>query len=411
LGRTALAGVRGGLLALRHDDNAELDIEAVAAVVASVGQLKGIAMKAAQLMSYLDLPVSSEFRSAFAVLQTHSPPMPFDRVSAIVQEELGERASPLLANMERAPRAAASIGQVHRATLPEGVSVAVKIQYPGIESAIAADFRSAGFAKNFASVFAPGANIDAMLQELRRAIFDECDYQREAGFQQRFADIYAGHPILAVPEVHAAYGARHVLTTTWVEGLRFDEYLATNPPASERNRVGEALFEFYVGTLFRHGIYNWDPHPGNYIFCPDGRVAMLDYGSTREFDREFVAKLAALSRAVHADTHDALYQAFAALGMFKKGDEAEFEVARTLVRSFYGPMLHDETRLMHLGDTLPLRSILDNKRKLLKLNLPGQLMFTLRIRFGVMSVLARLGASANWYRLEQQFTQEARDPQ
>jgi predicted unusual protein kinase regulating ubiquinone biosynthesis (AarF/ABC1/UbiB family) len=309
--------------------------------------------------------------------------------------------------MEPAPRAAASIGQVHRATLPEGVSVAVKIQYPGIESAIAADFRSAAFATNFASVFAPGANVEAVLQELRRALLDECDYQREAGFQQRFADIYAGHETLAVPEVHRAYGAHRVLTTTWVEGLRFDEYLATNPPASERNRVGEALFEFYVGTLFRHGIYNWDPHPGNYIFCPGGRVAMLDYGSTREFDGGFVAKLAALSRAVHADTHDALYQAFAALGMFKRGDDAEFEAARTLVRSFYGPMLHDETRLMHLGDTLPLRSMLDNKRKLLKLNLPGQLMFTLRIRFGVMSVLARLGASANWYQLEQQFTQEA----
>jgi hypothetical protein len=137
---------------------------------------------------------------------------------------------------------------------------------------------------------------------------------------------------------------------------------------------------------------------------------MLDYGSTREYGRAFVGKLAALSRAVHADSRDALHDAFAALGMLRKDDDAEFEIARTFVRSFYGPMLRDETLPMHLGDTLPFRSIVENKRQLLKLNLPGQLMFTLRIRFGVMSVLARLGACANWYQLERRFTEDVSLP-
>ena len=93
-------------------------------------------------------------------------------------------------------------------------------------------------------------------------------------------------------------------------------------------------------------------------------------------------------------------------GSADEDNDDEFETARTLVRSFFGPMLRDEVLRMHLGDTLPFRSLVENKRQLLKLNLPGQLMFTLRIRFGVMSVLARLGACANWYQLERRFTED-----
>src|SRR6266542_5782554 len=117
LGRTALAGLRGGRLAWRSrsGEDKPLDIDALAALVASVGQLKGLAMKAGQLLSYLDVPLSPELRSALAVLQTHSPPMRSERVAEIVQRELGENATALLSQMSREPAAAASIGQVHRA--------------------------------------------------------------------------------------------------------------------------------------------------------------------------------------------------------------------------------------------------------------------------------------------------------
>src|SRR5262249_34239618 len=171
----------------------------------------------------------------------------------------------------------------------------------------------------------------------------------------------------------------------------------------ERDRFGGALFEFYVGTLFRHGLCNWDPHPGNYIFRGDGRLAMLDYGSTREFDRVFVQKLAALTRAVRTDTRAALHAALVALDMVSNDDKYDFESARSVVRSFYGPMLRDEIRSIEPGEAVPLRTLLENKRQLLQLRLPGELLFIFRIRFGLMSVLARLGARANWYRMEQGF--------
>jgi predicted unusual protein kinase regulating ubiquinone biosynthesis (AarF/ABC1/UbiB family) len=407
LGRTAIAGLRGARLALRSKNSGEisLDLESLAALAASVGQLKGIAMKVGQLMSYLELELPPELKAGLAVLQTHSPAMPFERVVEVVTAELGEQAPSVLAQMSPSPVAAASIGQVHRAQLPTGDDVAVKIQYPGMETAIASDFRSAALGTAFASLLAPGANVDAVVGAARGALIDECDYEREARYQERFARIYANHAILTVPRVHPRYCSRRVLTTTWIEGQRFDDFLATNPPQSERNRFGEALFEFYVGTLFRHGLYNWDPHPGNYIVQRDGRIAMLDYGSTREFDRAFVKKLAALTRAAHTDTQDALHRALLDLGFVREGQTYDFETARKLVRSFYGPMLRDETLAIEPGEAKPFGAVLESKRELLKLHLPGEFLFIIRIRFGVMSVLAQLGARANWHQLERRFTE------
>jgi predicted unusual protein kinase regulating ubiquinone biosynthesis (AarF/ABC1/UbiB family) len=408
IGRTALAGLRGGRLAWRgKNEDAALDEEALAAIVASVGQLKGVAMKAGQLLSYLDLPLPPELRSALAALQTHSPSMPFDRVSEIIRRELGAHAPQLLDRMDPTPAAAASIGQVHRSTLPDGTHVAVKVQYPDIETAIGNDFRSAAVATSFVRLLVPHGNVDGIVGEARRAILEECDYLREASYQRRFGRIYEAHPTIVVPAVHDAFCSRHVLTTTWLDGSRFDAFLSTNPPQTERDHFGEALFEFYVGTLFGHRLYNWDPHPGNYVVERDGRLGMLDYGSTREFDRAFVQKLAALTRAVHSDDRDALHHSLVELGMVREGKPYDYETARALVRSFYGPMLRDEVLTIERGEALPLRTVLETKRELLKLHLPGEFLFVLRIRFGVMSVLAQLGARANWYELERRFVESA----
>jgi predicted unusual protein kinase regulating ubiquinone biosynthesis (AarF/ABC1/UbiB family) len=407
LGKTAVDGVRGARLALRGKSAGATpqDLESIAALVASIGQLKGLAMKAGQLMSYLELQLPPELKTALAVLQTHSPPMPFERVVEVATAELGQQAPPLLAQMSPSPVAAASIGQVHRARLPTGEDVAVKIQYPGMDSAISSDFRPAALGTPFAKLLAPGANVDAVVGTVRGALLEECDYEREARYQKRFAEIYAGHATIVVPATHPLYCLRRVLTTTWIEGLRFDDFLATNPPQSDRDRLGEALFEFYLGTLFRHGLYNWDPHPGNYIIQRDGRIAMLDYGSTREFDRAFVQKLTALTRAAHTDTRDALHRALLDLGFVREGQTYDFETARRLVRSFYGPMLRDETLAIEPGEAQPFGAVLESKRELLQLHLPREFPFIIRIRFGVMSVLAQLRARANWHQLERGFTQ------
>jgi predicted unusual protein kinase regulating ubiquinone biosynthesis (AarF/ABC1/UbiB family) len=410
MGRTAMAALRGGLLARRgaKDGAGPLDVESLTALVASVGQLKGIAMKIGQMMSYLELPLPPEVRAALAVLQTHSPPMPFERVRAVITAELGDHAAALLDGLEPEPVAAASLGQVHRGRLPDGTRVAVKVQYPEIPKAIVADFRPAALGTRFVDLIAPGAQVQAIISAARDAMLDECDYEREAACQERFGAIYAGHATLAVPAVERAWCARRVLTTRWCDGARFDDFLASRPSQAVRDRLGEALFEFYIGTIYRHRLYNWDPHPGNYIVAPDGsRITMLDYGSTRVLEAPLVRALAALAPAAQSDDAAALRAALVALGLIRHDDDAGFAVARSLVRSFYGPMLRDEVAAIAPAEARPLASFLGGKRELLKLQLPGELLFLLRIRFGVLSVLAQLGARANWYRLERHFAADA----
>jgi predicted unusual protein kinase regulating ubiquinone biosynthesis (AarF/ABC1/UbiB family) len=412
LGRTAGAALRSGRLLLgarRREAEGEppLELEALAKVVGSLGELKGIAMKAGQILSYVDVALPEELRAALSVLQTHSPPMAAERVRCILRAELGESAPELLEHLEDTPIAAASIGQVHRARLSDGTRVAVKVQYPEIERAIEADFGPAAVGSRLASLFVPGAKVDSLIREARERFLEECDYLHEARSQQRFAELLAGHPVLRVPAVHARLCTRRVLTTTLMEGEGLDAFLARSPEQPVRDALGEALFEFYVGALFRHRLYNCDPHPGNYLFQREGSVVMLDYGCTRQFEPAFVARLGALTRAVHQDTREALHAAFLGLGMVREGQRYDFETARGLVRAFYGPMLRDEVQGIDLGEASSMRQVLESKRNLLKLTLPGEFLFLFRIRFGLMSVLARLGAHANWYRLEEAYVAAA----
>jgi predicted unusual protein kinase regulating ubiquinone biosynthesis (AarF/ABC1/UbiB family) len=396
IGRTAMGLLRVGRLAR----GGEPDLESLTRMVTSIGQLKGVAMKVGQIMSYVDVALPEELRAALSVLQTASPAMPIERVLEVVTAELGERAPSLLARMEPVAVAAASIGQVHRAWLDDGTAVAVKVRYPEISDAIASDFRVAGMGTQLAGLFYPGANVQALAEEARERFLLECDYRHEADLQARFAAIYAGHPTLRVPEVHLAYCSERVLTTSWADGMTLDQWLAGDPPQADRDRIGVALFEFYVGTLYRHGLYNCDPHPGNYVFQRDGGLVMLDYGCTRAFERDFVAKLTALKHAVDGDRRDELHHAFVALGMVRDGQKYDFATARALVRGFYGPMLEDQELQIEPGAARTLGELTQSKRELMRLSLPGEFLFLLRIRFGLMSILARLGARANWFRLE-----------
>jgi len=412
IGRIGATALRSGLMIARARkgaagrDEPGVDMEKVAKVVSSMGELKGVMMKMGQIMSYIDVAMPAELRDALSVLQTHAQPMEWGTVRDLVAEELGERGERLLEGMEHRPISSASIGQVHRATLPDGSVAAVKIQYPEIARAIAADFGPAAVGTKMAAVFFPHARIDDFVAEARERFLEECDYLHEAHCQDRFVEIYGDHPILAVPEVHREYCSRRVLCTAFLDGLDLDAFLATDPPQEERDRMGEALFEFYIGALFRHGIYNCDPHPGNYLFLDGGRVGMLDHGCTRQFEPRFVARLANLTRAVHLDERDAVHRALLDLKIVREGKRYDYDTIRGFLRGFYGPMLVDDRTAVDTSSAMDVREVMDKKLKLAKFSLPGEFLFLFRIRFGLMSVLSRLGARANWYRLERRYVQD-----
>jgi hypothetical protein len=404
--RTAGAAIRAsaGVLAgrLRGVDAAGLasvDPKTIERLVLSLGELKGIAMKVGQILSYIDDTLPEETRQLLSLLQIHSQPTAFTEIEAILRADFGPRADMLLATLERAPVASASIGQVHRARLADGAQVAVKVRHPGIEAAIAADFRSAQIGRVLAGVLAPGSDVDQVVAEAKTRFLEECDYTAEQRHQLRFAALFADDATINVPAVHPDWSTGRVLTTTWHEGLGLDAFVQRASQA-ERDRAGRALYEFYIGTLYQHGLFNADPHPGNLLFQDDGRIAVLDYGCVREFDRETIAALLALSRAVRSGNDANLHEALQRLGAKAPGNRPELETTRELLRGFFGPTLAPGKRRLDASVNLEARNFLKSKRAMLRLGIPGRLLFLFRIRFGLYAILARLGAELDWQELE-----------
>ncbi|MEZ4453696.1 MAG: AarF/ABC1/UbiB kinase family protein [Nannocystaceae bacterium] len=403
-GRSAL-GVGGALAKLRR--GREVDPEAILALVGEFGELKGVAMKVGQMLGYLDEGIPAELRSALAVLQTAAPRSSADEVAAVIRRSLGPAAEGLLAGMEREPIAVASIGQVHRARLPDGREVAVKIRHPGIDAAIKADFRAASIGKTLGAVIGGGA-VPAMIDEARQAFEEECDFSLEADRQRRFAAIFADDPEIVIPEVLAEWSGPEVLVSAWTPGRSFDELLAGDPPQAERDRIGAALFRVWMRSFYRDGLFHGDPHPGNFAFRSDGRVIVYDFGCVREVDPALRRGFAALAAATRADDREAMAAAITSVGGKAPRGEAGLADLRRLVRGFFGPLVTPGARRIAADEGFEARSVLHDKRFLIGLRLPSRLLFLFRLRFGLYAVLARLGAEVDWAALEAAWAAEVR---
>jgi predicted unusual protein kinase regulating ubiquinone biosynthesis (AarF/ABC1/UbiB family) len=411
LQKTAAAAARIGMGALASRLRGEelgigsISPETVARLVETLGELKGVAMKIGQILSYVDGSLSPEARRLLAVLQVMSQPTAFSEIQRTIVEDLGARGQSLLARLEREPVASASIGQVHRGVGEDGKRIAVKVRHPGIEEAIRADFRTAAIGTLFAQLAAPGVNVEEFMTEAEARFLEECDYALEARRQIRFGEIFAGHAAITIPAVHRNTCGSRVLTSTWHDGAGLDAFLSTAAFAAERVRAARSLYEFYVGTLYRHGFFNADPHPGNLLFAPDGCVTILDHGCVREFEPNIVLWLARLSRAVRADNASDMQTALAAIGM--ANPTRDFDVTRSVLRGFYAPLLESGQHRVERDQAVSMRQVAKLRKSLLRMHLPGKLMFLFRIRIGLYAVLARLGAKLDWIALEEEMADPA----
>lgn len=400
------AAVVGGKFRGRGEGLEAADLEAIVRVVKRLGELKGVAMKAGQLLGYIDPSLSPELRGIFSVLQTSSPASSFVEVKRVIQEALGLRADALLANLSPVPIAVASIGQVHRGRLPDGREVAVKVLHPGIEAALQSDFKAAHAGSAIAAAFfgAAGAVVTSFVQEAQAAILEESDLQLEARRQEEFARLFAADSDVVIPPVLPDWCGPGVLTAGFRPGQGLDAWLARDPSPMARNRVGEALFRFYVATLYRHGLFHADPHPGNYAIQDDGRVVIYDFGCVRRFDRTIVEAFAKLVVAVRDD--DAASMCAALQGLGAEPRPTMNEGLRALLRGFFGPVLCAGVRRIEPDRGIDTRRALQDKRTIMKLGLPGKLLFLFRLRFGLYSVLSSIRAEADWCGLESGWASE-----
>ena len=278
-GREAVARAQGVFASAERREVLDRSVELRHAedVVRELGAMKGALMKLGQMVSYLDEGLPEHVRTALAQLQQDAPPMSVELAAEMVVQELGARPEVLFAEWDPEPIAAASIGQVHRALTHDGRAVAVKVQYPGIAEAVESDLGNVGLLFGGIGRAYPGFESGPLVEELRTRLREELDYRLEATRQQRFADYYADHPFIHVPGVLPELSARCVLTTELAEGVRFSD--AEQWSQEQRDLAGEAIFRFVFRSFYRLRLFNGDPHPGNYLFRPDGRdVPRLRFG-------------------------------------------------------------------------------------------------------------------------------------
>jgi predicted unusual protein kinase regulating ubiquinone biosynthesis (AarF/ABC1/UbiB family) len=388
----------------RHD--AERRQRDARTVAQAMGEMKGAFMKLGQMLSFVSDSVPPEYRAALESLQTQAPPLGFGAVRDVVERELGMPLERAFARFDSDPIASASIGQVHRARLPGGEAVAVKVQYPGVADAIAADLANVSLLYRAVALLYPALEPGPVVAELQARIGEELDYEREARNQAAFAALYDGHPFIRVPRVFASHSTRSVLTSELASGRRLADLV--DAPPDVRNRFAEVLYRFVFGSLIRFAVFNGDPHPGNYLFGERGEVVFLDFGCVKRFPDPMIATWAQLVRS-HLEGRADHFRALATrLGFLPADSPVDTDLLYDYFGYFYEPFRQD--RVFTLTGEYNARSLgmvfkPDGKFAGLtrRLNMPPDFVFVNRIQWGVYSILARLEATANWHRMHREY--------
>jgi predicted unusual protein kinase regulating ubiquinone biosynthesis (AarF/ABC1/UbiB family) len=383
-------------------------LETAMKMVGLLGQMKGAAMKLGQFASFIDTEfIPEEYREIYqeqlAKLRTDAPPMPWEKVEAVLAEEWdGEPVEELFPEFEHEAFAAASIGQVHRARLLDGRAVAVKVQYPGIAEALDADLRNAGTVVRLARALAPGLDAKAIAHEIRERVMEELDYEYEAQNQRSFSRAYRDHPFIYVPEVITRLSRRRVLVTEYVEGKGFEEIKEL--PHEERSRFGEIVFRGSLGSIFHLQHFNADPHPGNYLLMDDGRVAFLDFGMTKKLDNEQIVLQQRAFDAASREDPEAFRAALVDLGFIKNPSKLDAERLMEHMMAVGGWYVEDREieisarRVMKIIESTndPRSEYYDLMRRE---SLPADELMGRRMEIGVVAVLGQLRAKRNWHRI------------
>jgi predicted unusual protein kinase regulating ubiquinone biosynthesis (AarF/ABC1/UbiB family) len=370
--------------------------------------LRGLAAKVGQMASYVDGFVPDSQREAYervlSGLQTATSTSPFPKVRARIEEELGATLEELFREFDPEPIASASIGQVHRARLPDGLEVAVKVQHPGIDVAIETDLTSAGTLTSLVSFLGPKAmDVQAIHREVAQRFREELDYRLEAERQTTFARFYLDDPMIHVPRVITSHSSQRVMTSELVRGLDFAT--ATRAPDAMRRRYVQTLWRFVFKAILVEGMFNADPHPGNYIFHEDGRVSFLDFGCVQLLDAEALNAARGMHRAaVSCDEAAFRYSAARAcrtapgpyetdlLGYLWRCFELLREAPYRVERSWVSDIVRSTQELK--------RHILDKKSNMTAP--PPNMVLVNRVQFGFYSILARFDIPVDYAAIDRE---------
>ncbi len=377
---------------------AELQARTAEQMFKVLGELKGGAMKLGQAMSIFEAALPEDFagpyRAALTKLQDAAPPLPAEAIHKILTDELGVDWRTKFLEFADQPAAAASIGQVHKATWHDGRVVAVKVQYPGADKALISDLNQmARMGKLFAS-WIPGLDIKPLLDELRDRAVDELDYLHESQNQRAFAIAYEGDSEFVIP--HVLVAAPHVLVSEWIDGTALSSIIKDGSQA-ERDAAGVLYERFLLSGPSRAGLLHADPHPGNFRITPDGRLGVLDFGACASLPDGLPSAMGSLLRIAQLGDAQTVIEGLRAEGFIKPNIEVDAEQVLGYLEPFVDPARYEEFTFSRdwMREQFTRMNDMRNPDFAvgLKLNLPPSYALIHRVWLGCIGVLCQLGAT------------------
>jgi predicted unusual protein kinase regulating ubiquinone biosynthesis (AarF/ABC1/UbiB family) len=369
-----------------------------------LGQLKGGAMKLGQAMSIFEAALPDEiakpYRETLTKLQDAAPPMPPSVVHSVMAKEFGDDWREHFPTFEDVPAAAASIGQVHRATWTGGdgeepIEVAVKLQYPGAGRALRSDLRQLARLGRVFALIAPAVDVEGIIEELQTRVVEELDYRQEAANQNAFAEAFSDDPDIVIPR--AVTATDHALVTTWLESDGSLADIIANGTQDQRDHFGRLYIHFILMGPSRAGMLHADPHPGNYRILPSGQLGVIDFGAVDRLPGGIPPELGRVVRIAVDESHDELEAELRRLGFLRPNAKLSSEA----IARYVGPMIEPgQTEEFTFSREWLRRQVThvsaptaDGMGTSLRINLPREYVLIHRVAAGGVGVLCQLGAT------------------
>lgn len=370
-----------------------------------LGHLKGPLMKVGQILATIPEALPPEYAAALQNLQSNAPPMGWPFVRRRMRAELGPDWESKFKTFGQEAAAAASLGQVHKATLHDGREVACKLQYPDMQSAITADLSQLKLMFSLFESFDKAIITGNIHEELRDRLFEELDYELEAKRTRLYKQMLRDEAGVSVPDIVPELSTARLLTSTWMTGDKIMSYVGGQ--TEDRNTIAMNMFRAWYVPLYYYGIIHGDPHMGNYSVRSDLGINLLDFGCVRVFRGEFVEGVINLYRALQTDNRDLAVHAFETWG-FQNLNADQIETLLIWAGFLYEPLLDDKKRI--IGEAKQgvygretARKVHERLREVAAINggvvIPREFVFMDRAALGLGSVFIHLQAEINWHRV------------
>ena len=376
----------------------------------ALGDLKGPLMKVAQILSTIPDALPQEYREELSKLQADAPSMGWLFVKRRMMSELGQDWLGKFKDFEKQCSAAASLGQVHKATSLAGEKLACKLQYPDMQSAIEADLKQLKLAFNFYEKTDKAISTKSIHKELSARLSEELDYKREAANLKLYSEILKSEKNVLVPEVYGSLSTKRLITMTWLEGEKLTKWLEQNPEQTSRNNIAINMFKAWYIPFYFYGVIHGDPHLGNYSITKDERINLLDFGSIRFFNPSFVEGVIILYEALKTENSKLAEEAYFQWG-FGNLNKEMISILSLWARFLYAPLLNDSSEpISQLRNGKEGREVASKVHRQLKkiggIEPPREFVLMDRAAIGLGSVFMRLQAKVNWHRIFEEMIDE-----